>query len=76
MSGGHIFMPRTLWLRLAPAIRPPVDLKVEREASCRVQVVGDRGGTRPPRPIQIQHITDDENELRHDPEILRRTRHP
>ena len=68
------FLPgETLWLRLVPARRPPVDLIVEREASCLVQVVGCRARTRQVRPIHIQ-CTNNENELRHDPETLHRTR--
>ena len=38
--------------------------------SCLVQAVGYRGGTRPSRPIHIQNITSNENELRHDDETL------
>jgi hypothetical protein len=49
---------------------------VEREVSCLVQVVGYRARTRQERPIHIQHITNDENELKHDPEILHRTQRP
>jgi hypothetical protein len=46
-------LPETLWLRLVPARRPPVDLMVEREVSCLVQVVSYRSRTRQERPIHI-----------------------
>lgn len=64
----------TLWLRAAPGASPRVDFWIDRGVSCLVQAVGYRVGTRPPRPIHIQHITDDENELRHDDATLHRIR--
>ena len=70
------FLAETLWLRLAPARRPPVDLRIEREVSCLVQIVGYRTGTRSARPIQHPLTKTNENELRHDTRNLHRTRRP
>ena len=67
---GYLWLAETLWLRAEPVAVFPVDFSLDGRVSCLVQAVGYRGGTRPSRPIHIQNITSNENELRHDDETL------